>query len=533
MPDPSPVEDPAAPQAPIDRRQVTAKALGGIFWAASTGLGSRIVSMVATLLLMHYVTPGDYGEVKNTYLVVATVDLITQVGIPGYISGRSGLSQKHIAHAIFFYQALSVLGLALCLALAKPLGPRFGAPNMHMYMPGFVVALLLQRVSMIPERLLARELRFRTVSVVRALAELLYAGTALSLAWSGKRLDFSLGGQMFVFGGGFAIVWADIARGLFRTAVFARLLDVRRWFALVRPDKATTLHVAQFGVPITLATLAGTGSRSWDHWAVGNLYGRTSAGLYFFAYDLSNVPPTIVGEALGDVLAPALAKLEAEERSREVVRWVGFSGLLCFPLGVGLAAVGPSLKWMLSPAWWEAVPMLALLFSLSLTRPVINVLFAYLLSMGRTGLLMWLEWVKAIGVVGLVLGAGYAVRAAVPGLDASVGPTVACLAIGIVHLANLLMYQVVAARIGGFPAREAIVPLFRPLIACIPMVGAVLLVRAAAGDTGAKLTSALRLGGEIAAGGVAYVAASWLIARDIVTDLLSVFRSKLAHRKGD
>jgi lipopolysaccharide exporter len=532
-------EDPAArayappgeepPTDAADRGTVAAKALRGILWVTSTGLASRVVSMVAALLLLRYVAPGDYGEVQSTFLVVAMVDLVTQVGIPGYLSGRSGLTKKHIAHAIFLYQWLSVLGLALCLALAKPLGPRFGAPNMHLYMPGFVVALLLQRLALVPERLLLRDLHFRPVSVARALAEVVYAGTSLGLAYAGKRLDFQILGVALTFGGGFAIVWADVVRGLFRVLAMAALVPIRRWFALVRPDKEMTKHVLRFGVPITLATLAGTGSRSWDHWAVGNLYGRTSAGLYFFAYDVSNMPPTIVGEALGDVLAPALAKVDNDERPKEVMRWVGFAGLLCFPLGVGLASVGPSLHWMFNPQWWDAVPLIATLFSLSLTRPVINVLFAYLISVGRTPLLMGLEWMKAIGVVGLVYGAGHAVRRLAPGLDT---PMVACISIGVVHVANLLVYQIVAARIGGFPARRVITPLFRPLLACLPMVGAVLLVRLAIGDHPSMVLSALRLAAEILAGALAYFGAVWLLARDIALDLISVFKTRLRPGEG-
>lgn len=510
---------------------VASKALRGLFWVASTGLGSRIVSLISTLMLTRYVLPADYGEVQNTYVVVWMVDLLTQFGIPPYIAGRDDLTKKHIAHATFFFHALGVVGMALCLAIARPLGPHLGAPNMHLYMPGFVAATVLQRAATIPDRLLVRDLRFRAASAVRAMAEVVYAVSSLGLAMLGTRLDFHLAGHAIVFGGGFAIVWGGIARGLFRCLALLPLVPFRHWFALVKPEKAVSRDVASFGAPITMAVLGGIGSRRWDNLAIGNLYGPSQAGIYNFAYNLADVPSSVVGEALGDVLAPSFAKTDPADRPREVRRWVGFSALLCFPLGVGLSAVAASLKWLLKDEWFSALPMILLLGSLSLTRPVINTLYAYLQTLGRTRLLMILEWQKAIGIVVTIAVAGRVLRAASPQMDGTYGPLLACLAVGVVHAINTASYQIAAARIGGFRARSIITPLGRPLLACVPMVAAVLLVRLAFGEPQSKPLMIARLTLEILAGAVLYVGAAWVFARAMVRDFLDLLRSSLLRRR--
>lgn len=522
------------PSREARRTNVAAKALGGIFWVASTGLGSRIVSLLSTLMLTRYVAPADYGEVQNTYVVVWMVDLLTQFGIPPYIAGRDDLTKKHIAHATFFFHILGVVGLAACLIVARPLGPHLGAPHMHLYMPGFVLATLLQRLSTIPDRLLVRDLRFRASSVVRAAGEVVYAVSSLGLAMAGERLDFTIAGQAFVFGGGFAIVWGGVARGVFRTIAMAKLVHVRHWFAFVRPEKDVTRHVAGFGIPITMATLGGIGSRRWDNLAIGNLYGPSQAGIYNFAYNLADVPSSVVGEALGDVLAPSFAKTDPADRPREVRRWVGFSALLCFPLGVGLSAVAPSLRWMLRDEWLSAIPMILLLGGLSLTRPAINTLYAYLQLLGRTRALMVLEWSKALGIIAVIALLGRALRAVSPDLDARYGPHLACVAVGVVHAVNMLSYQLVAARAGGFRALRIITPIFPPLLACVPMVGAVLVVRLAIGHVDGKPALILRLVLEILAGAFVYVGAVWLVARSMVRDFIGLLKTSiLKRRSGD
>lgn len=512
-------------------RNIASKALGGLFWMASTGLGSRVVSLVSTLMLTRYVTPGDYGEVQNTYVVVWMVDMLTQLGIPPYIAGRDDLTKKHIDHAIFFFHVFGLIGAAFCLIIARPLGPHLGAPNMHLYMPGFVVSTLLQRVGTIPDRLLVRELRFRAASVVRAMGEVVYAAASLGLAMAGKRLDFTLLGQAFVFGGGFAIVWGGIARGLFRAVAMTRLVHVREWFAWLRPERQITREVAAFGVPITVAMLGGIGSRRVDNLAIGNLYGPSQAGIYNFGYNLADVPSAVVSEGLGDVLAPSLAKTHPEDRPREVRRWVGFSALLCFPLGVGLSAVAPSLRWMLKDEWLDAIPMIVALGGLSLTRPVINTVYGYLQLLGRTRTLMVLEWSKLLGIVLAISVTGRVLRVVAPDFNDRHGPLLACVMVGVVHAVNMLAYQVVAARAGRFRAIRIITPLFRPLLACVPMVAAVLVVRLAIGHVDTKAMLILRLVLEILAGGVIFVGAAWLVARDIVVDFVDLIKTSILKRR--
>jgi lipopolysaccharide exporter len=520
------------PHAPGESRAgFAAKALRGLMWVASTGLGSRIVTLLSTLMLTRYVEPKDYGEVQNTYVVVWMVDLLTQLGIPSYIAGRADISKKHIAHATFFFHVFGFAGMLLCLLLAKPLGPHFGAPNMHLYMPGFVLGTLLQRVTTIPDRLLVRDLRFRAASAGRAGGEVVYAVSSLALAMAGTRLDFRLAGYPFVFGGGFAIVWGGIARGLFRIALMLKLVSVREWFAVLRPERQITREVAAFGVPITMAVLGGIGSRRWDNLAIGNLYGPSTAGIYNFAYNLADVPSQVVGESLGDVLAPSFARTEPAERSKELRRWVGFSALLCFPLGVGLSAVAASLRWMLREEWVSAIPMVLLLGSLSLTRPVINTVYAYLQVLGRTRTLMLLEWARAVGIVAAISVLGRALRAVSESHSEQWGPLLACVAVGVAHLASVLAYQVIAARAGGFPARQVITPLFRPLLACVPMVAAVLLVRLAIGPVESKALLILRLVVEILAGAVIYVGAAWLVARAMVKDFIDLIKTSILKRR--
>lgn len=513
------------------RSTVALKAFRGLFWMASTGLGSRIVSLISTLLLTRYVAPEDYGEVQNTFIVVWMVDLLTQLGLPQYIAGRADLTPKKIYHATLYFHLFGILGLGLCLVLARPLGPWFGAPNMPLYMPGFVLGVAFTRVATIPDRILVRDLKFRVSGMIRAMGEVIYAVVSLGLAYMGTKLDFELFGIPLIFGAGFAIVWGNITRGLFRVIAVFMVTRIRDWFALVRLERETTKELFGFGVPITVAALGSLGARRWDNLVIGNLYGPGTSGIYNFAYNLADVPPSVVGEAVGDVLAPSFAKVSPPDRPKELVRWIAISALVCFPLGIGLSAVADSLTWMFHERWISAVPMLVLLGSLSLTRPVIGTLFSYLQMLGRTRLLMILEWAKAGGIVVTMLAFGHALKVGMPQYYVRFGPLAACGAVGVVMVANTLSYQVLTAREAKIPAWSLISPVIRPLLACVPLVLGVLGVRLSFGHAEGRWMMVARLACEVLVGGLVFVGSAWLIARRASVEFLDLLKSAIRRRR--
>lgn len=106
-----------------------------------------------------------------------------------------------------------------------------------------------------------RQLRFRASSALRAGSEITYALVSLGLAAASKRFRPTFAGRAIMFSGGFAIVWGNIARGLFRSTATIAVTRLRDWFAFVRLDRTTGRELFAFGIPITIAGLGSIGAR--------------------------------------------------------------------------------------------------------------------------------------------------------------------------------------------------------------------------------------------------------------------------------
>jgi PST family polysaccharide transporter len=107
------------------------------------------------------------------------------------------------------------------------------------------------------------------------------------------------------------------------------------------------------------------------------------------------------------------------------------------------------------------------------------------------------------------------------------GPLAACAAPGIAFGLNAIANLWVVRQMEKIGIGRMLRPLLPPVLACAPMVAAVIGVRHAFGGS---LNRFAELGVEVAVGGIAFVGAALLVARSTSKDFLALVRG--ARRRG-
>src|SRR5262245_41319521 len=113
------------------------------------GIVSRALGVVGTLVLTKFVAPDAYGEVSDASVVAFTLNVIGNVGVGVWVIAHPHASDEERFHGAVLHIAL---GAALLLPLplyGGVLGHAFGAPTMGRYLPGMVVAVLLERFTLL------------------------------------------------------------------------------------------------------------------------------------------------------------------------------------------------------------------------------------------------------------------------------------------------------------------------------------------------------------------------------------------------
>jgi lipopolysaccharide exporter len=251
---------------------------------------------------------------------------------------------------------------------------------------------------------------------------------------------------------------------------------------------------------------------------VSRFFGPPVLGVYNLAYNLADTPTTNVAEHIGDVLLPSFAKMAPGQRVQALLRSSAIMALLVFPLSVGLAAVAPTVvRTLFDRRWIEVAPMLMILSSLSVVRPMSWCLASFLQVQQRPRTIMVLGFLKLAALLALVCTLG------------RLGPRWTCVSVGLaftVHSAAMLYVTQIAE---GVPAMGFISGALPPLLACAPMFAAVVGVRKGLEAAGIG-AGWLSLGLQIVAGALAYGGAALVVARATALDMLNLLKNAARTR---
>lgn len=479
------------------------KAARGAMWTVASSMGGRVIGVLGTLIMTRFLAPEVIGEVADATILCMTASWLTIWGFGQYVvvRGRGAEAREVTWHATVAYAVLGALSLGIVVLLRHQIAPLVNAPLAAEFIPGMAVAIFIRRLAAVPERVLTRQLQFRASGLSLALGEAVYTASAIGLAALGH--------------GGMSIVYANVAQAVAMLLILARAAGLRSWCTPHALSWRRYRDMLAYGLPLGIQGVAHQASRYWDKLAISHFFGTGAVGTYNMAYNLADIPAVQVGEQIALVLMPSLAELPRERRAAALERSTALLSLVIFPLAIGLGVVAFPLIGVLLPdnAWQEVAPLLAVLTSLSVFRPITWVMAAYMEAEGKTKRLMVLELGKIV-----VLLAGIAVFAPL-GLGA------AAAAVGIAFGVTALAGVAIVVREGA-SATRMLIGFLQPLAACVVMAAVVLGIdRAliAAGVTDNKLRLVL----EIVAGAVTYVAAALVIARSSAHDLWRLVRRAL------
>lgn len=482
---------------------LTLHTVRGALWTIAASLGTRGIGLLSTLILTRFVTREDYGEavaVAANFAFLA--HRISSTGGGQYIVAHPDAPRRFAFHMTVYHLLLGAITLGGVAALVGPLAALSNTPNLGRYLPGLALAAFIERIGYMPERVLVRDLRFKSLSVVRTAGELTFSVVTVGAAALGW--------------GAIAYVLGNLARASVRTTMFAAMADRRDWLEIGPLDLETTRALYRYAVPMWLAGVFGQAASRLDNILVSAFFGPGVAGVYSLAYNLADIPASHIGEQVGEVLLPSFSRMtDPAERRRA---FVGATVALFFvisPLALGLALVAPELvATFFKPEYALIAPLLTILAALSIARSIGWSTYAFLIARDN---------VRALAVVeGLKLGMVVLAIAAASLLDVRW----AAAGVGLAYAAHALGGLGYLGRAQAVPVGALLKGLAGPSLACALMSLAVLAARFGLH----ALATPIRLGALVAIGAVAYAAGALIFARATVRDFLAVLRDALRRR---
>jgi lipopolysaccharide exporter len=477
------------------------RATRGAIWNVGASTGTRAIGLIGTLLMTRLLAPDAMGEVSSASIVAQTANWLSSWGFNQYMIVHGTKGDEETYHVSMVNLAFGLVGLAAVAFTGALWAPLLHTPNLPEYLPGMALSILIRRIGSVPDKVLARELRFRELAIANGAGDLAYTLSAITLAWAAR-----LGGESIVIG--------NIIQSTVATVLIFRATGLG-WFRPTAWHWSRVRQILRFGLPLGIAQVFNFATRYWDTPMFSHYFGPGVAGFYNQAYNLADIPAVQVGEQVSGVLLPAMANLSVDERKAALIRSTGLMSLAVFPLAVGLGSVAPVLiRVILNDAWQGVAPLLVVLSVLSVVRPMGWGVSAYLASFSRTRAVMLLELLKLVLLFGCIAA------------FASLGPVWTAASVGIAFGVSSFAMIALIIFTDQIPTWPIVGAVGRPLLACAIMAAAVLGVHHGLDAIGVD-NAKLLLPVEIVVGMVAYVVAAFVVAGDIARDFLSLLRRAL------
>ena len=313
-------------------------AYSGGRWMAIQNIGLQALSLATTAVLARILSPSDFGLVAIVMVLLGLFSLINQVGWGAALVVRKQLSPEIVSTAFWAATVFGAAAATVLVVLAAPLASLFGNPAATDLLRAIVIVLLLGPPGAVARALLARDLRYQAIALLRLTKQTTYAVTAVSLA--------------AVAGLG---VWSVILGQVLAAAVGLVLVMV-----IARPPIRLVFRRKEFlsDLPFNAGFLgnraAGYLGKNVDYWAVSKFLGDGPLGAYYIAYVAPNLVRQRVTQAIQATLFPLLARIndDSERLKRVWLESTEKALLIVAPLMVGLAMLADAIIEVLFGSQW-------------------------------------------------------------------------------------------------------------------------------------------------------------------------------------
>ena len=482
---------------PIAQSRLKRLAVLGSVWTIGGGLATRMLGVVGTLVLTRFIAPYDYGEVSAATVILMTANQLSTIGISSYMIAHPKAGRDILFHLSVVHIVTGVLGFGVALAIGARLGPHLDAPTVGRYLTGIAIALMIDRISLMPERVLVRSMRFGQITIGRTAGDIVYTVVSVGTAMRGW--------------GGMAVVAGNLGRSATRFVCLQVFVHWREWLEPARLRTPVLKDIFRFAVGVYVAALGGFGLRRWDNLIVSRLWGPATLGAYNLAYNLADIPAVQVGEQVSDVLQSAFARYEGTDRVGALLRSTKLLAFIMTPMAVGLGCIAPTLaSTIFDKRWAEVGPMLMALSVISFPRPISGTIVGYLFVLGRSGIVAAMEMITLLLMVVSLFTIG------------RISPLGPCIAVGVTFVVRLILSGVILKMVAAVPLGRFLMPLIPPILASVPMAAAVIGTHIALAPAHLRVTGLVC---EIVAGSIGYAVGALLFARSQLRELLSLARN--------
>ncbi len=415
----------------------------GVGWSLIQSWGGRIASTAAFVVLARTLEPSDFGVVALAVAFIELGQLLINRGFGASIIQRQDLTDEDLDSAFWFSMMAGTALALVCVASSGLLAQAFDEPQLESVLQVLSVNWILGALSSVPQSVLQRQLRFRSLAIRRLLAVTVSGATGVALAVAG------------------AGVWSLVVMAVTQSAIGVIVLwSVSSWRPRWRLSLERLREMRRFAASVVALDLLRFFGVRGESFFIPAVIGPVALGYYAVANRFLVLLNEMFTATIGTVAFPVFSRLQndSERRRRALFSVVRMCSLAAFPVFCGLIVLAPELiPTVVGPGWEQSVLPAQLLALHGLRYSITYFIANVVLSTGNAALELGMELIGlAVKVVALIIGVHWGI----------VG---VAWAVVVTSYVTLPMGLWALWRTTGITARDYLVQVARPAAAALVM----------------------------------------------------------------
>jgi len=376
---PAPPGEQAQPNAlPTSPPAKSSSFASDLAWRALSNWSSQVVSWAALLIVVRLLSPADFGLVGMSVVLYGYLRLLGTFGIPATVLRHRDLNEEALAQLNTVALAFGVGAFLLACLLVWPLALFFKTPRVAEVALVTCVGLIPLGLRNVPEALMNKNMRLKSLSILDALRDILSAAVTILLAWWGFHY--------------WALVLGNLLPDVARCAV---ILGMQR-HRFAWPRLATIREPLLFGWHVLVWTFSWSTYSTLDNVTAGRVFGQSALGLYGMAWTLANTPLEKIVTLVTTLIPAYLSRVQTDMAAlRQYFRSLSeVIALATFPATLGLALVARvAIPLIMGPKWKGMIAPLEVLSLYAAFRSLVALLPKVLTAVGIARFVMRVELV--------------------------------------------------------------------------------------------------------------------------------------------
>ncbi len=366
--------DPKKPGDQFDTSHLESDLKGRSIRGGAVTIGGQaarfVIHMGSNIVLARLLAPSVFGLVAMVTAVTGFAQLFKDLGLSMATIQKASITQRQISAMFWVNVAVSMLIALLITALAPAVAWFYGEPRLTAITAALALSFLFGGLTVQPQALLRRQMRYGILTAVDVAAMLLGASSAIAAA---------------LLGAGY---WALVINQL----VHAFCVAAGTWiFSRWRPGfiirNAGIREMLHFGANLTGFNILNYFARNLDNILIGKVWGTVSLGLYTKAYSLLMLPLQQINAPISAVAVPTLSRLQDDPKRYRTyyLKTIRLITSLTMPGMMFLIVMADEvILLLLGPQWSETSRIFMVLGISGLMQPVANSTGWLFISQGRT-----------------------------------------------------------------------------------------------------------------------------------------------------